>query len=308
MPSYPHTTGACRSGDMATGTSGKATRRRIVCCAAPTTTVRVAEIYTLHAKENDPFKSTVCMDYHVLSRIEGDLRRAEMRQENPESVMPDRGYLHDQEAYRTWDEYITTKQSPSSNRSVVGSLYPSSRGESRLPPIMLPRARSRRGSASSSHYASVPNSTLNTPTSNRRSGAPGSNRKGRQMSRSLSPGGQAHSSAHSSPWQHKGSSPTHQLPSLYPPNDRLGPAHSTCKAPKWRKEAGCCEVNGAAAAWNSHKTGRKHSLELSELEEGHEQQTVTDAERERRLHLADELASRMESAVPCVLKERREAG
>lgn len=39
---------------------------------------------------NDPYKSTVCMDHHVLSRMQDDLRRAEIRRSNPKSAIPPR--------------------------------------------------------------------------------------------------------------------------------------------------------------------------------------------------------------------------
>ncbi|GET85982.1 unspecified product [Leishmania tarentolae] len=80
--------------------ASKLKQRSIVCCAAPTVDVEVSSTDTPHKQDAGLVRSTVCMDYHILSRIEDDVRRASMRQDNPDSAMPIRDYDPDEETIR----------------------------------------------------------------------------------------------------------------------------------------------------------------------------------------------------------------
>ncbi|AYU76154.1 hypothetical protein LDHU3_06.1390:CDS1 [Leishmania donovani] len=111
MLGSPHSTGAYGSaGDgMVAVTSSRLRQRSVVCCAAPTVTVEGATLDKPRAKGKARSRSTVCMDHHILSRMEDDLRRSAMRQENPESAIPDRGHEHDQKVFLAVEAYRAMK-------------------------------------------------------------------------------------------------------------------------------------------------------------------------------------------------------
>lgn len=89
--------------------SDRCKQRPIICCAAPTVSVEVAKLDKPHITDEPRSRSTECMNYHILSRMEDDLRRSAMRQENPESAIPDRGYKHDQEVFLVVEAYRAMK-------------------------------------------------------------------------------------------------------------------------------------------------------------------------------------------------------
>ncbi|TPP54792.1 hypothetical protein CGC21_23995 [Leishmania donovani] len=114
MLGSPHSTGAYGSaGDgMVAVTSSRLRQRSVVCCAAPTVTVEGATLDKPRAKGKARSRSTVCMDHHILSRMEDDLRRSAMRQENPESAIPDRGHEHDQKVFLAVEAYRAMNHHP----------------------------------------------------------------------------------------------------------------------------------------------------------------------------------------------------
>ncbi|KAG5486773.1 hypothetical protein LSCM1_08029 [Leishmania martiniquensis] len=286
MHPHPRSTSAYGSGGEDTDTAPFCNfkRRRIICCAAPTVTVEVATLSPQDIRTNDLLRSTVCMDYHILSRIEDDMRRAEMRQENPESAIPCRGYDFEVEAYLAEGDY-RAKQSLTSGHFVRRPYSSSSKGL--LSRISPQPARSRRGSASNSRRASAAGSAANTPTSNR---------QGRRTPHMHDCGCQAHSSMYRSLSQHKGSSPARHSRSPYPSNGRLKPIESWCKtSTRQSREQDYGEVgSGAGAAESAPKPYRQLFPKVEDLPRP-ERHLATDTERERRLRLAEELASRMES-------------
>ncbi|CAG9568918.1 hypothetical_protein [Leishmania major strain Friedlin] len=111
MLEISYSTGAYSSAGngMVAVTSRRLRQRRIGCCAAPTATVEGATFDNPHAEGRTRSRSTVCMDHHILSRMEDDLRRSAMRHENPESAIPGRGYAHDQNVFLAVEAYRAMK-------------------------------------------------------------------------------------------------------------------------------------------------------------------------------------------------------
>ncbi|KAG5487338.1 hypothetical protein LSCM4_07828 [Leishmania orientalis] len=283
-----------RVNDTETAVSCNFKRRRILCCAAPIATVQVTNLCLLDTESNDLWKSTVCMDYHILSRIEDDLRRAEMRQDNPESAIPSRGYEYEQEAYRIAEEYRAQQLLGSGH--LIARPY-SSGGKGLLPCIKPHSTRSRRSSASNNRHASGDGSAVHRLTGNHFSVPSSSNTQGNRRSRMTGWGRRAHLRLCASPLQRKGSNPARQSKSPYSFNARLKPIESAYKTPtRQSKEEDYHEGgNGAGAAGSAHRPDKRLPWTVPDLTEP-EWCTVNDTEREQRLRLADELADLMESA------------
>ncbi|KAG5511247.1 hypothetical protein JKF63_07189 [Porcisia hertigi] len=194
--------------------SAKRKRCRILCCVTPTATVETSkneEPYT----HNDFSKSTVCMDYHILSRIEDDVKRAEMRLENPDSAIPDRGYPYAQGLYGAAERYHAIQLPPFGGHLLADNIQTA----------ITPRStRPNRGSRANSRHTSRPGSSSHTPTTVQRSRTPGRNRNGRQT-----PG-------------------VGHLPQLrYPNGDRMVPVDSARRAPTLLRDDDYRERSSEAA-------------------------------------------------------------
>lgn len=273
--------------EVATGVTPSGRRRRTVSCSAPEDDVEVQKFYGAQPKLGNPLKSTVCMDYHVLSRLEDDVKRAEMRQDNPESAIPTRGYEHEQDVYRTVEEYHITQQLPRSARQHGTG---GGRTDAYLPPITPrsnrsrrpSRSNSRRASRSSSRQVSRVSSASNSPISNRHAAA--------QHSRApfLAP---PRLSPALSPWHGNASTPSRGAATRAPANGHLAPLDTPSRTePLYYRD------DGRVVDDSSPRHDRQLFLEAGTLYDSSAQQAAKDAERERRLRLAVQLADMMESA------------
>ncbi|KAK7201415.1 hypothetical protein NESM_000204000 [Novymonas esmeraldas] len=282
MSSYAPPIGSGGSGGSG-GTVGSPNmnrRRRVINCdaAALTEDVAVSKFFAPLADTSDIQRSTVCMDYHVLARFEDDVRRAEMRLENPESAMPTRGYDYEMEAQRAVDEYYTTQQLPNSSRANPSGAGPSARGDNFLPALTPQSSRSRRGSASRSRHHSRSGSVANSPSTRHRAGAPSSTRKG----------GAARLSPYQTPSPSKADGAARVYEPRYPGNGRLEPLDTGRGTPSRQRDSG---RHGDAAP--PHK---QLLLEATSLDAQSGAEAASDTGRERRLRLAEELAARLETA------------
>lgn len=96
-------------------------RRRVVTCSVGEAMEEAQVFYDVVNRENDPYRSTVCMDAHVQARLEEDIKRSAKRQANPDTAMPDRGPMFEMEIRALLDERSGSSYPRSGRRSVTGS-------------------------------------------------------------------------------------------------------------------------------------------------------------------------------------------
>lgn len=127
-----------------------------------------AQVSAYSPDGNDEFdesgvQSTICMDYHIIARMEDDIRRAEKRNANPESAMPDRGVDDPDQMQRIVDELAATRQLHSSRRPTLGSISLAPPRDGFLPPISPTSQRQSRSLSRSQSRVARNDSTTSTP-------------------------------------------------------------------------------------------------------------------------------------------------
>ncbi|KPA83754.1 hypothetical protein ABB37_01990 [Leptomonas pyrrhocoris] len=305
MASYSHDDSADRYITVMSSVTGKPKRRRVVNCAAPEEDAEVKTYYANDAKMNNPLRYTTCMSHHIMARIEDDVKRAKMRQENPESVIPSKGYDYDVEASRAVEEYRATQQLPRGANVVVATLYAPIHAVVHLPAISPRSNRSRR--SSNSRQPSHGPSTANSPTDqSRRVEQPSSARRPAPTSRASSKALQypsAYRSRSAPRYNYHGShaggasNSSSPLPPR-PAGGRLQPLEYAALGPTSGSPYGDFRDDGRvlqpANDRRSSNASRNLFLQLSSFE-SEEADTAVDEERQRRLRLADELAQEMDA-------------
>lgn len=295
------------AGGYMTATSaatGKPKRRRVIHCVEPEDDASVETYYADDPKTNDPLRYTTCMSHHIMARIEDDVKRAKMREENPESAIPSKGYEYDVDAYRAVEEYKATQQLPRGSNVVAAVLYTPPRTDVFLPAISPPSTRSRRNSNSTSRQPSRGNSTANSPSNQSRHGGPpqASARRRGQSSRTSSQVSQypsvyrSRSSSKHANNSNNGSvatissSPQPRLPA----GGRLQPLDQADPTPPLHNSGFRDDGRVTGLSDQPSKANTKLFLEPESLED-EEAATTVDAERQRRLRLAEQLAQQMEA-------------
>jgi hypothetical protein len=281
------------------GATGKPRRRRVVSCVGPEDDVAVEKYYADDSKSNDPLRYTTCMSHHVMARIEDDVKRAKMREDNPDSAIPSKGYDYDVDAYRAVEEYRMTQQLPRGSNAVAAALYTPPRTGVFLPALSPRPSQSTRTSNNNSRQPSRGPSTANSPSNqSRRSGpAASARRPGGQPSRNSTRVSQ-YPSAYRSPSSSKhkrnnarAASNSSSPPARLPAGGRLLPIIQTPQHSGFRDDG---RVAGPSSGETS-KAHRKLLLEPSSLGEEEEAVMLSDAERQRRLRLAEVLAEQMDA-------------
>lgn len=311
MSSYSREDGGGGYGAVAGAGGNKGRRRRVVNCVGPEDDVAVETYYADDAKSNDPLRYTTCMSHHIMARIEDDVKRAQMREENPDSAIPSKGYEYDVDAYRAVEEYRATQQLPRGTNVVAATLYTPPRTDVFLPAISPKSNRSRRNSASTSRQVSRATSNANSPTSqSRRTGGPQTSaRRPAPVSRTSSrvsqyPSGyrSRSSSKHNTRGNNNGSTASNSASPQprVPAGGRLQPLDSAdSNNNSYQRGGGQFRDDGRAAHMSLHpqqppRANKKLFLEPSSFED-EEAGAAVDAERQRRLRLAEELAQQMDA-------------
>lgn len=285
----------------ATAAAAKPRRRRVVNCVVPDEQAAVETFYSTDTKGNDPLRFTTCMSHHIMARIEDDVKRAKMREANPDSAIPSKGYEYDQEASRAVEEYHTTQQLPRSSNVVAATMYSPQNGDFVLPAIAPPSSRSRRNSDSVSQQPSRGNSNATSPSNQARRAAPATSaRRPRQQSRSPSrtPQHPAGLRSRSTSKHHPGSNNTSTSVShssspqpRLPAGGRLQPlANDSAQQDGGYRDDGRVVPQGRSRG----QATKQLFLEPASFD-GDDGAISAEAQRQRRLRLADELARQMDA-------------
>ncbi|KPI85377.1 hypothetical protein ABL78_5558 [Leptomonas seymouri] len=131
--------------EVASAASYKPKRRRVVNCTGPSEDVLIEIYYADDARNGETLRYTSCMLHHIMARIEGDVFRAKMREENPISAIPSKGEDYDMAAVRVVEEYYTTHKLPQNAEVLTSTLVTLPHSNVTLPAIW-PRARRSRSS------------------------------------------------------------------------------------------------------------------------------------------------------------------
>lgn len=160
-----------QSGSRGEGEGKRAGRRRRTVSVVALDNDEVSTYYD-EPLSDDLYRSTVCMDEHVLSRMEEDLRRLDMRKANPASAIPDRGQLYEEEL-----EICLAAHTPlrGQRRSYSSTPHSEKRatGPYHLPPISplygVPQSPSKSGRNSACNSPSRQGCNVNRSVSRRSS-------------------------------------------------------------------------------------------------------------------------------------------